>query len=1392
VHSRRLASLVVSIVLLLAACPASAQDRWGFILFPKPNGTPLGEVRDIVEGADGSIWVATWGDGLHRIHKAEWHDYYESEGLADDWMKSLAMDERGVVWVGTGEGLCRVRDGKIDTYRTDTLSGITNREVDLVRVISGDRLCVTTPSGEVATLQVETGALHRRAWEVLATTEQTGGRQPLDLIELPDGRLWVSLIGGGVREYDGTRWRHVYGDGQSCFLVLDSSGAGHPLVWLVDQASQGVVQYDGDSWTEIGEIAAYVNSAALGPKGRLWLGTDNGVRVLTDGGWRAVDLGREVGNPLVRVIRFDSQGRLWLGTNEGLALGKLSAWNPDHYTSDGSQVRFIVKQPAVHEPMVGIDEGGRLVHHTGDFWTPGLQLHLTKAFISWWAFPPGETLWGLSHEDVTEFSASTGRPLRSLPLPTRNDIGENELFRTSGGELWLLTAVGAFQVDGTELIPIPPDKDYVRQGAYTAFELSEREFLVGVYNGVERWRDGVKVENITLDRGLPELLDVQAICQVDDNRFWFATYGYGIQVFDGESIEHLQPDKDLLSTLVSNIHKGQDGTIWISFRHTGAASYRHGRWVTYSHRQGLPNSSVISIHEDPEGRIWLATRSEGILSYRPNHDPPETFIDAAPDTVAPHGIGVFTFSGRDSWYQTPNTNLLFSWRIMPVGSTDPPTDWSPFQGNVTAVTSPLPSGEYAFEVHASDDDRNVDPSPARHLFRVELPFWREPVFLGSLAVLGLVTCAALLVALRLRLRGKGLEQERERSNERLRAIIANTPGAVYQARLGPSFGMVLVSEAIEDITGYSPRDFVESHARTFDSIIHPDDLEAVRALRDEQLDRNGTFALEYRIRDAQNRERWVSDRGRAVENGAGAPDLVDGVLVDITELKHAEQAAAQLATVVEQAAEEIIITDAEGMIQYVNPAFERISGYTSKEVMGRNPNLLRSGVHGEGFYKDLWSTIRSGRVWSGHITSKARDGQLVQEDATFSPIKGAGGRIIGYVAVKRDVTESVAMETRFRQRQKMEAVGTLAGGIAHDFNNILSAIMGYAEIMLHDLAAGEPCEEASLREILKAGERARELIRRILTFSRKGTTERIPVNVGTLIRDAVKLLRGALPSTVGIRESIAVDGVSALADPTELHQVIMNLCTNAWQAMRETGGVLEVTLAPVDLDEADEARTAVRPGAYIQLIVRDTGCGIRKADTERVFEPFYTTKERGQGTGMGLAMVHGIVRDHGGSVSVRSEVGKGSQFEVLIPRLPGEEANAPDAEAPSLEGHERILVVDDERALVEVERRTLQTMGYKVVAVNGAVEAYEAIAADPGGFDLVLTDLTMPVMTGLELAARIRQIRPDIPLVLLTGYGDAMTPEKLEEAGFQEMLMKPLRRRELGESLRRVLDSRTK
>ncbi len=562
-----------------------------------------------------------------------------------------------------------------------------------------------------------------------------------------------------------------------------------------------------------------------------------------------------------------------------------------------------------------------------------------------------------------------------------------------------------------------------------------------------------------------------------------------------------------------------------------------------------------------------------------------------------------------------------------------------------------------------------------------------------------------------------------------------------------------------------------------------------RAFEEVRGAEKGGRTFELRLRRKNNE---LSD---ALVNLSVLKDPEGGVLgwvgsfADITEKKRSEEERLRLAAAVEQGSEGIAITSPEGIISYVNPAFEELAGCSGADLLGKKYlNVLTGGAENAVLKKNLEGAFRCGDSLNTQVSRKNASGVEQELEVTYSPIRDQFGKVINYLAVERDVTQQLKLDQLVRQGQKLEALGTLAGGIAHDFNNILMPIIINTEMALRGLPEGNPTRNM-LELALSAASRGKQLVKQIITFSRQKEQGRQPLRLGPLIKETMKLIRSSFPETIEIRQQIQDGNDLILGDPSQIHQIVMNLCNNASQAMREKGGVLEVKLAQEEVGpNLPPALQDLKPGPYLKLTVSDTGPGIKREVLERVFDPFFTTKKPGEGSGMGLSVVLGIVRMLGGGVTAQSELGKGTEFSVYLPLVKGLAPAPEPGRGKITRGKGRILVVDDEKMQLESYQNVLERLGYEVNVKADSSEALALFRKNPAAFDLVITDQIMPKLSGIRLSEEMLLLRPDIPIILCTGYSETVDAAQAKAAGVKAFLMKPFSIQEIAETIDRAIN----
>ena len=633
-----------------------------------------------------------------------------------------------------------------------------------------------------------------------------------------------------------------------------------------------------------------------------------------------------------------------------------------------------------------------------------------------------------------------------------------------------------------------------------------------------------------------------------------------------------------------------------------------------------------------------------------------------------------------------------------------------------------------------------------------------------------------------------IARELEESETRLRIIFEHAAVGIAETTFDGR--LTRVNRRFSDLLGYGEP--AEIEGRQVTEVAHPDELpvefEQIRKLLESQTD---VHHVEMRMRRKDGAWIWTRVMVSLARDPLGRPSHFIGVMDDVTErrqaleaLEKSEQRFRQLA---EMMPETLFETDPGGRLTFANRKAMETFGYGAEDMaVGLQAldmiapderhrameNMLRIGTGPESLLNEYTAVRKDGTRFPVMIRS--------------APIYH-GGQLLGLRGFIIDLTEKKKLESQIRQHQKIEAIGTLAGGIAHDFNNILSAVLGYADLSLAEVRPGS-LVHCHLLKIRRAGERARDMVRQILTFSRKTDQELVPVQIKPIVEEALKLIRIAMPATIVIDAHMA-SSATVLADPTQIHQVLMNLCTNAGQAMAATGGRLTVAVEDV-ADRSDDNSDSPGNGPWVRIAVADNGCGMTPEVQERIFDPFFTTKSTDKGTGLGLAVVHGIVQSHGGSISVVSSPGRGAAFTIHLPVVQDDFLQRPQEVLILPRGNEAVLWVDDEPVNVELGVQVLQRLGYTVEGTVQASEALDLFRAGPQRFDLVITDMTMPEMTGAALARQILALRPDIPIILCTGYSDQISEEKALSSGITAYALKPIEIQHLARLVRRILDGR--
>ncbi len=619
-----------------------------------------------------------------------------------------------------------------------------------------------------------------------------------------------------------------------------------------------------------------------------------------------------------------------------------------------------------------------------------------------------------------------------------------------------------------------------------------------------------------------------------------------------------------------------------------------------------------------------------------------------------------------------------------------------------------------------------------------------------------------------------------------RRLFVSGPTVVFRWVASDGWPVEYVSPNVKSVFGVTAEEFMSGQV-SFTSVVYPDDISRV-ADEKNTLNHIDSFEQEYRIIQPDGTVRWIFDITVITRDEDGSATHYEGYVLDVTNRKDAEVERERLMMAIEQAAEAVVITDVHGSIEYVNPSFERITGYLRDEVIGMNPRVLKSGEHNTTFYANMWQVLSEGHSWNGKFVNRKKDGSVYTEEASITPIKNSIGEIINYVAVKRDITVEVKLEDQLRQATKMEAVGQLAGGVAHDFNNLLQVINGYTELALADMSPEHSTYEY-IQEIEKAGSRAQALVSQLLSFSRRQIIKPVDINLNDVTEKLMTMIKRVIGEHIQCKFIPGHELGTIHADSGQMEQILMNLCVNSRDAMPGGGNLtIETCNALIDSDYA-LTHPWSKPGRYVLLSVTDDGSGMDKNTQKSIFDPFFTTKKTGKGTGLGMSTVYGIVKQHKGDIQVYSEPGKGTMFKIYLPVVERKATEIPSkVEAAPKGGKETILLAEDDEMVRNLTRQALIMAGYTVIEAANGGEALTLFNKHATQVNLLLLDVVMPGLGGKEVYDRIIETHPSIPTLFCSGYShNAIHTGFVLDQGLN-FIQKPYSPDTLLRTIRKILD----
>ena len=1422
-------------------------DGYRFIVYKphvkRPNSLSSNVIRDIVEDAQGNLWIATESGGLNKFDltterfTAYLHDPDDPNSLSHNRIQALAQEASGVLWLGTFNGLNRF-DPETERftryyYHPDDRNSLSHNRILTLQTDPSGIIWIGTHGGGLTRLDPATkrftryppapddpaqkelhavAAIHAEAgvvWvgahngDLYQLAPATGvftryappsfHASPLKLnvsvlYGTPSGQLWVGTREYGVFQLEPItgEWRHyphhpaipeslgsntiedIFQDQEGNFWFASRKGVDrfHPAQWRFRHYRHIPGQPNGLSANQVTAIHEDRNGA-------LWVGTLEGGLNRWDRlrqRWRhyqpdATDP-HSIRSRYVTAICEDGVGNLWIGTRTGLnrwdqKADRFDFHGPVPSADKRSRYDHIF---SCHLDTAGLlwlgTRGGGLVQfnpHTQQFRSFQHQRHDEQSLSNNEVVTIYEDsqgwLWLGSKSGLNRFDRQTGTVKRFLSPTARNRLAPAvyAIREDAHGVLWIGTMLGLYQINRSNevLAHYTMDDGLPSNTIYGILTDARDELWLSTAQGIANFNPQTATfRNYDVSDGLQgnEFIRVSAFQSSSGELFFGGTNG--LTIFAPELLQEEIPPPPVLLTQFRLFHEPVD----------------------------VASESIL---QQP---IWLQALRGDLLALKAKQNV-ISFEFAALSYAAPHKHRYrYRLDGLDQgWNITDSTRR-------------------------SATYTSLPPGQYTLRVQGSNHQGVWGERRG-----VTLPITIMPPWWGTtgvrvvsiLFVIGLVSSGYYLRVYSIQRRNRLLSaqvEERTRhlqeSETRFRLMVDAAPMLVWLADAEAQWSFV--NQSWMALTG---RALAQEQGKGWIENLHPDDMASTLAIYHRAYASKQPFELECRLRQASGAYRWLLMKG--------APRLLpDGVCVgyvgsclDITERREAEDQLRRqqewLSVTLASIGDGVIATDAQGRITLFNQTAEALTGWTMTTAVGHPLETvfrIVDAASGEPVINPVAQALAERRVVQSSTSERLRSRDDAEKAiaASGAPIFDSQGELQGAVLIFRDISEHQRLEAQIRHAQKMQALGTLAGGIAHEFNNMLSAILGFTQLIA--LHAGSNGDRTSYTDqIQRTVRRATALVQQILTFSRQGTSKRAPLRLPSAVQETLHFLRATLPATITLAQDYQETGLIH-ADATEIDQIVLNLCANAIYAMRDRGGRLTVRVDTASIASTEALpHPDLSPGAYVRLIVQDTGEGIEAHLLPRIFEPFFTTKGAGEGTGMGLAIVHGIVADAGGAITITSQPGQGTTCTVYLPEFRQDAGISTPIglgpEGPS-RGSARVLFVDDEPALVEVAQTWLRQLGYTVTGATRPDDALALLQKAPNEMDILITDQTMAPLTGLELIRECRRLRPDLPVILCTGFSHAINEEHAVSNGADAFMAKPIDLNALAHQIEQVLTQR--
>jgi PAS domain S-box-containing protein len=1401
-RNRALALVGAAIALcpgLHALDPSKSVFQFNCQSWPQFAGLPAGEVSAIAQAKDGYIWLGGQS-GLSRFDGKEFTAFpIALSGFEGQSVNSLSVAKDGQLWFSSSAVGFASSNGRVFAATENTQLGVVRGPSNVVLAARDGAVWAGSSAGWVRSMD----------GTVVAPADPKAQGPVTSLSEDSEGRVWIGTEEHGLSYWAGGKTTSLPDPELKKRNVLSVAEDRSGDVWVA--TSQGLYRYDPQlRRREVLFPAVQINVVLVDSHGVLWAGVDgSGLFRYADGKFTTLRKGDGLVNDNVTALFEDAEGSLWVGTNDGLSqITDLKF--PLFSAKEGFMPASAVAVCASHfgglwvaTPSGAIYSDGKTVRNLQD---PNLfpTTNLRRVFEA----RNGEVYFSDGLRNV--FVISGDRPTAIYP---------NNYWPESFAEDSTSVIVGV----GPRIMRIKDGRvqPYGFQGAaepeldwVTCLCVSRTDTIWAATNhGLLRVKDG-KYRQWTTAEGLPS--DRITFVTEDLSGTIWAGLPSGLVSVTDDRLTYIGAADGLPDTRIFAIVPDDLGYFWMD---TARGILRIARKSLMDFTEGKtkhvegqifdgPESNKFSDRDDGtysgcrtnDGRIWFPS-PHGVIMVDPAHYftnrvPPfvsiqEIRVDGrivtdhlhAKTQVGAKGVEFF-FSALS--YIAPE-KVRVRYRLEGLDPT-----WVEAGANRSVAYGNLKAGQYVFKVQAANADGVWNTDGDSLSIGITPPFYQRPWFYALLSLL------AALVGYRL----YGLKARQERARQRelqsqnelleakveLRTDELASSLSLLRATLDSTPDGILAIQISNDSASWNIQ-FVEMWGISAEVLERKNGEQVIACLATfvhNGADFTRRIKASQAAPDTESFDSVDMKDGRKFERYCKPQYLggqISGIVLhfrDVTDRKRIEEALTasekRFKAMFEQAAVGVAQVDVEtGRFVQINKRFCEIMGRSEIE-MGQQ--TLATLIHPDELDRYL---VKMQELRSGALRESTREGRFVRKDGadvwvnlTTSAMWAPAEKPDFVIAVAEDTTNRKRLEEQFRQSQKMDAIGTLAGGIAHDFNNILTIINGYTELAQMEVQEN-PLASEYLGTVRVAANRATDLVRQILTFSRQQPLERRPILLLPIVTETLKMLRSSIPSTIEFDLSLASDSPRVFADATQIHQILMNLGTNAWYAMKDRTGRLEVKLERCVVDAAFASmQPRLQPGVYARLSVGDTGCGMDQATLGRIFEPFFTTKPPGEGTGLGLAVVHGIMDNHDGVITASSQPGKGTVFHLYFPEYIGEAVLAAAHEGPLPRGNgERILMVDDEELLVQLGKQALSALGYRVEVATRPEAALAMVRDDPERFSLVFVDQTMPGMTGLALASLLRQIQPDLPIILMTGNNLSLTPENVAAAGILRVLIKP-------------------